>query len=140
MIGILLREKRTRKAHPVVLEILDKVGLLAQQGKRAGDLTVPDRKRLELARCLVSRPKLLMLDEVFAGLNPSETEQLMTMIRNIHAQGIAILIIEHVMQAVMNLSNHIVVLNYGEKLTEGKPEAVVKDRQVIEAYLGEEYA
>lgn len=140
MVGALLREKRIKNAHNIVLEVLEYVGLTAQLGKRARDLTIPERKRLEFARCLATRPKMLMLDEVFAGLNPSETEELMKMIRKIHAQGISILIIEHNMQAIMNLSDHIVVLNHGEKIAEGRPETVLTNRQVIEAYLGEEYA
>ena len=97
-----------------------------------------ERKRLELARALATEPVLLLLDEVMSGLNASETERIVALVRAINARGIAILLIEHVMRAVMSLASRIVVLNYGEQIAEGRPEAVANDRRVIEAYLGEE--
>jgi len=105
----------------------------------ARNLTLEDLKRLELGRALATRPKLLLLDEVMAGLNPAETDEFIGLIRRIRKDGVTILLIEHVMQAVLSLSDEVLVLNYGEKIYEGDTEGVVKDKKVIEAYLGEEY-
>jgi ABC-type branched-subunit amino acid transport system ATPase component len=103
----------------------------------AGQLTTGGKKRLELARALSARPELLLLDEVLAGLNPTEIERMITVIRRIRDRGIAILMIEHVMRAVMSLSDRIVVLNLGSKLAEGTPRSVANNPEVIAAYLGE---
>ena len=105
----------------------------------ATGLTLPHRKRLELARALATEPKLLLLDEVMAGLNPTETDELIRLLLKVNQQRVTILLIEHVMRGVMALSNRVIVLNYGEKIAEGKPEEIVRTRQVIEAYLGEEF-
>ncbi len=107
--------------------------LLAQP---AADLTVAGRKRLELARALATSPKLLLLDEVMAGLNPSEILEIIAIIRRIRDSGVTVLLIEHVMHAVMSLSDHIYVLSYGKIIAEGKPQEVVNNRAVVEAYLG----
>ena len=97
------------------------------------------RKRLELARALATRPKVLLLDEVMAGLNPTDVDALIALLKQVNRQGISILLIEHVMRGVMALSQKVIVINYGVKIAEGDPETVVKDKEVIEAYLGKEF-
>ena len=106
---------------------------------QASSLTLPDRKRLEVARALATRPKLLLLDEVMAGLRPTECDQMVAVFRELNrAEGLTILLIEHVMRAVMALAQRIVVLNYGQIIARGAPEEVVRNPAVLECYLGEE--
>ena len=112
------------------------VGMEAMLEQPAADLTVAGRKRLELARALATSPRLLLLDEVMAGLNPSEILEIIAIIRTIRDSGVTVLLIEHVMHAVMSLSDHIYVLSYGKIIAEGSPREVVNNRAVIEAYLG----
>lgn len=116
--------------------VAEQVGMGAQLDQPAADLTVAGRKRLELARTLATNPKLLLLDEVMAGLNPSEIIEIIDIIRKIRASGVTVLLIEHVMQAVMSLSEHIYVLSYGKIIAHGAPREVVNNPAVIEAYLG----
>ena len=123
-------------ARAVAREVAAEVGLGAQIDMPAGQLTTAGKKRLELARALSARPHLLLLDEVLAGLNPSEVEQMIDIVRGIRKRGVAILIIEHVMRAIMSLSDRIVVLNLGSLLAQGSPSEVAADPQVITAYLG----
>jgi branched-chain amino acid transport system ATP-binding protein len=118
-------------------EVLEFVGLTARVDQLAGSLNVAQKKRLEMARALAARPYLLLLDEVLAGLNHSEIEGMVQTVLKIREQGITIIMIEHVMKAVMNVSDRILVLDYGQQIAEGSPEEIAKDEKVIEAYLGD---
>jgi branched-chain amino acid transport system ATP-binding protein len=138
-IGALARRPRMAEALGRAQAVIDQVGLGAKAGHPAAGLTLAERKRLELARALATEPTLLLLDEVMAGLNPTEIEAIVALVRRIGASGISILLIEHNMRAVMSLSDRIVVLSFGEKIVEGPPAAIANHPRVIEAYLGEEY-
>ncbi len=140
VVGALQRVAHRREAMAIAEEALDLTGLAGKAGSMGHSLTLPDRKRLELARALATGPRVLLLDEVMAGLTPTETGRLIDLIRAIHGRGVTILLIEHVMKAVMALSQRVLVLNYGEVIACGRPEEVVQDRKVIEAYLGEDTA
>jgi branched-chain amino acid transport system ATP-binding protein len=116
------------------------VGLAGKAGARAGDLTVAEAKRLELARTLAMGPRLLFLDEVMAGLRPQEIDQAVELIRSLRLEGISIVAIEHVMKAILAVSDLVVVLHEGRELARGKPDEVASDERVIRVYLGERYA
>jgi branched-chain amino acid transport system ATP-binding protein len=129
--------KRLSEANRVADEVLNFVGLADRGDQLAGSLNVAQKKRLEMARALAARPFLLLLDEVLAGLNPSEISRMVDTVRKIREQGITIIMIEHVMHAVMNVSDRVIVLDYGQQIAEGTPEEIVNNQQVIEAYLGD---
>ncbi|MEM3788900.1 MAG: ABC transporter ATP-binding protein [Candidatus Bathyarchaeia archaeon] len=142
MIGAIAREgiranKESLKQH--VSEVLKLVGLTEKKDTLAKNLTAVDKKRLELASALATKPKLLLLDELAAGLNPTEIDETLTLLKEINKMGITLLVVEHVMKFVMGLCERIIVIHYGEKIAEGPPSVVSTDRKVIESYLGEEY-
>ena len=129
-----------RQAFARADEVLELVGLAGKAALPVTSLTIPDRKRLEVARAVATKPRLLLLDEVMAGLNHVEVEEALEMVRAVHATGVTIVLIEHVMQVIVGVSDRVLVLHYGKVLAEGPPQTVLKDPRVIEAYLGERYA
>ena len=135
-VGAHLHDPKRAAALAAAERVAERVGLATQLDKPAADLTVAGRKRLELARALATRPKLLLLDEVLAGLNPQEVAEMIPVVRGIADGGVTVLMIEHVMQAVMNLAQQVWVLAQGQLIAEGTPASVTSDAKVIEAYLG----
>ncbi len=136
-VGAHLHEPKRAAALTAAEAVAARVGLSAQLDKPAAELTVAGRKRLELARALATKPKLLLLDEVLAGLNPQEIAEMLPVVRGIAQGGVTVLMIEHVMQAVMNLAQHVWVLAQGQLIAQGTPAQVTADERVIEAYLGQ---
>jgi branched-chain amino acid transport system ATP-binding protein len=137
MVGAFKRTASPGVARPAAKQILEGVGLADKAKAVATSLTLPERKRLETARALATGPKLLLLDEVMAGLRPVEVDQMVRVFADLSREtGLAILLTEHVMRAVMALSHHIVVVHHGQKICEGPPEAVARDDKVIACYLG----
>jgi branched-chain amino acid transport system ATP-binding protein len=120
--------------------VLELVGLGAKADLEVTSLTIPDRKRLEVARAVATQPKLLLLDEVMAGLNSVEVDEALEMVRAVHATGVTVVLIEHVMRVIVGVCTRAVVLDFGQVLAEGDPEVVLRDERVIQAYLGERYA
>jgi branched-chain amino acid transport system ATP-binding protein len=137
-VGALLRHPDPPAAMRRAHEILWRLDLFEKRSRLAGALTLPDRKRLEVARALATEPKLLLLDEVMAGLRPTETDRMVAILRELNATGLTILLIEHVMRAVMALAHRVLVLHHGAPIALGSPEAVTREPAVVESYLGAE--
>jgi branched-chain amino acid transport system ATP-binding protein len=139
IVGALLHRRHVGDARTHALEVLRRLDLYDKRAQRAASLTLPDRKRLEVARALATEPRLLLLDEVMAGLRPTETDRMVAILRTLNAEtGLTILLIEHVMRAVMALASHILVLHHGAPIARGRPAEVVRDPAVIHSYLGAE--
>jgi branched-chain amino acid transport system ATP-binding protein len=139
MVGAFLRTGSTHKAREIAEDVLVTLQLDHTKDMLAANLTIADRKRLEIAKALATDPKLLLLDEVMAGLRPTEVDDMIGIIRGLRDRGVTVFVIEHIMRAVMALSDRVVVIQFGQKIAEGSPEAVTKDENVIKAYLGGEY-
>ncbi len=139
MVGAFAQTQHLHEAEHIAIEVLQFLGLDHKKDIVSKSLTLPERKRLELSRALATKPKLLLLDEVMAGLRPGEVTEMLPIIRKINETGVTIVIVEHIMQAIMNLSEKIYVVNFGKKIAEGAPHDVVADEEVIKAYLGDEY-
>ena len=138
VVGALNRNDKLNEAFALSREILMFLGLSKYEKVLADNIPIGYRKVLEIAKCLATKPKLLLLDEVMAGLNPSEMEMVLQKIKDIREEGVTVLLIEHVMEAVMSVCDQITVLNYGEKICGGTPEEIVKNARVVDAYLGDD--
>ena len=127
-------------AEEKAIKILESLSFADKKDVLSGNLTIADRKRLEIARALATEPQLLLLDEVMAGLRPNEVDEMVEVLQNIREQGTTIFVIEHIMRAIMALSDRIVVIQFGKKIAEGTPKEIANNENVIKAYLGEDYA
>jgi len=143
MVGSLFGKKKSnsrlngqKEAH----QILQILGLWEKRDSIASSLTLQEKKQLEISRALATRPQLLLLDEVMAGLNPTETIEMIDVIKEINRSGVTLIIVEHVMNVIMTLSDRVIVLHHGEVIGEGPPDVIVKDKAVIQSYLGKEYS
>jgi branched-chain amino acid transport system ATP-binding protein len=139
MVGAFITTDKRAEAELRAMEVLRHLHMEDCKDVRAGNLTIADRKRLEIAKALATRPRLLLLDEVMAGLRPTEVDEMVVIIKRLRDAGMTIFVIEHIMRAIMALSDRIAVLHFGTKIAEGSPQEVAHDERVIKAYLGEEY-
>ena len=139
MVGAFNREKSYAQAEKVAREMICFVGMEDKMHAIVADLTIGDQRKLEMARALATKPKLLLLDEVMAGLTPTEIEDCVELVRKIRASGVTILMIEHIMAALMQLSDRVVVLDHGKLIAEGTPQEITRNERVIESYLGSAY-
>ena len=139
MVGSFVTTDKTAVAEEKALNVLKILSFENKKDERAGNLTIAELKRLEIARALATEPKLLLFDEVMAGLRPAEVDEMVQIIKKLRDQGITIFVIEHIMRAIMALSDRIVVIHFGKKIAEGPPQEVASDENVIKAYLGDEY-
>ena len=139
MTGAFLHTRSRKEAAGITREILDLTDLWGKKDMLGANLTIADRKRVEIARALATKPQILMLDECMAGLNQTEIKDVMNLCLRLKGQGLSLLIVEHIMEAIMPISDNIVVLNAGRKITEGPPQDVVNNEEVIKAYLGDRY-
>jgi branched-chain amino acid transport system ATP-binding protein len=139
MTGAFLRDRHTEVARETARESIEFVGLSLKEATAARDLTTIDQRRLEMARALATQPRILLLDEVMAGLNPAEIDQAVALVKKLSQRGLTIVIVEHVMRAIMAVARHIVVLDHGQKIAEGAPKEIVENPEVIRAYLGSGY-
>jgi branched-chain amino acid transport system ATP-binding protein len=139
MMGAFCRHAGTRASMARAEEVLEITGLKDKRNQVAGSLTLADQKRIELARTIATQPAVVLLDEVMAGLNPTETDEAVELIRTIHAMGFTLVVVEHVMEVIMGISQRIAVFDSGELIVAGPPEQVVRDERVVRAYLGEDY-
>jgi branched-chain amino acid transport system ATP-binding protein len=138
-VGSFATTNRRDVAEAKALQVLKELDFEDKKDIRAGNLTIADRKRLEIARALATEPQLLLLDEVMAGLRPSEVDEVVAILKHLRDNGITIFVIEHIMRAIMALSDRIVVIQFGKKIAEGTPAEIAADENVIKAYLGEDY-
>ncbi|MFZ0853202.1 MAG: ABC transporter ATP-binding protein [Hyphomicrobiaceae bacterium] len=139
LVGALNQCRSVRAAREISGHVIEQLGLEGKRNAAAGSLTLPDRKRLEVARALATAPRILLLDEVMAGLRPTETDRMVALFRDLNSRlGLTILMIEHVMRAVMALSRHVIVLHHGQVIAAGTPEVVTRNPAVLECYLGED--
>ena len=139
MVGSFATTNTRAVAEEKAIHILESLNFADKRDIRAGNLTIADRKRLEIARALATEPQLLLLDEVMAGLRPAEVDEMVQILKALRDGGITIFVIEHIMRAIMALSDRIVVIQFGKKIAEGTPEQIANDENVIKAYLGEDY-
>ncbi|NLY30589.1 MAG: ABC transporter ATP-binding protein [Firmicutes bacterium] len=140
MVGAYLRHPRTAPARESAMAILERVGMVNRANDLAVNLTLPEKKRLEVAMSLATEPKVLMLDESMAGLTPTEAAEASQMIRSLRDEGLALIVVEHVMEAIMPIADRVIVLESGTKIAEGSPAEIVSNPRVISAYLGDKYA
>lgn len=140
MVGSFLNHKIKKDSYERALEVLRFIDLIDKKDDHARNLSPPEQRRLGLGMALATQPKLLMLDEAMAGLTPMEIDEVLDLLRKIRDSGVSIIVIEHLMRAVMNISDRVIVLDFGSKIAEGMPEEIVQDEAVIKAYLGRSYA